>query len=332
MPLNKNASFRYRVIDLCLGRKYKRHTLEELISEVSRELMEQFGYKKGVSKRTIQSDIQIMRSQPPRGFGAEIVCEHGEYFYLDPSYSIMNAPLNHTDINALNEIGLLLSQFKTLPHYDRLNQMLSKLKGFSDRQYFQRDVITLDINPAVAGTEFLPLIFASLLTGIQLKIIYKPFKEEAFSITVHPFLLKEYNNRWYLLCQSDHRDGLSLLALDRMQEVQQLEDQAMDCPVDCATYYDHVIGVSITEGATIEKVEFSISADRLPYLQTKPLHQTQQIDMLENNAVVKLQVIINNELKSALLGLGPDVKVLHPQHLAIEMQELLQQSLALYKL
>ncbi|MCC7318160.1 MAG: WYL domain-containing protein [Bacteroidales bacterium] len=331
MPLNKNASFRYRVIDQCLGRKYKRYTLEDLISEVSHELREQFGLTQGVSKRTIQSDLQIMRSLPPRGFGAEIICEAGEYFYLDPSYSILNAPLNKIDINALNEISILLGQFKMLPHFGRLNQMLRKLKGFSERQYYERDVVCLEINQYVAGTEFLPLVFESLIGRIQLKIVYKPFKEEVIRVFVHPFLLKEYNNRWYLLCQSDHREGLSLLALDRMLEIQQIEGQAMVCPIDTNTYYSNVVGVTIPEHATIEEVHFSISEDRLPYLQTKPVHSTQQIEMLEEKVVVKLQVIINKELKAELLSLSPDIKVLQPQHLVSEMQELFQQSLAQYR-
>lgn len=331
MPLNKNASFRYRVIDQCLGQKYKRHTLEDLISEVSHELREQFGLTQGVSKRTIQSDLQIMRSLPPRGFGAEIICEAGEYFYLDPSYSILNAPLNKIDINALNEISILLGQFKMLPHFELLNQMLVKLKGFSERQTYERDMISLEINQPVTGMEFLPFVFEAVINRIQLKIIYKPFKEEVMSLIVHPFLLKEYNNRWYLLSQTDHREGLSLLALDRMLEIQQIEGQAMVCPIDTNTYYNKVVGVTIPEHATIEEVHFSISEDRLPYLQTKPVHSTQQIEMLEEKVVVKLQVIINKELKAELLSLSPDIKVLQPQHLVSEMQELFQQSLAQYR-
>lgn len=331
MPLNKNASFRYRVIDQCLGRKYKRHTLEELVTEVSNALREQFGLMQGVSKRTIQADIQIMRSLPPRGFGAEIICEHGHYFYADTSYSILNAPLNTTDINALKEIGLLLGQFTFLPHFERLKQMLQKLKGHTERQLYERELISLEMKQYVAGMEYQPLIFDALLDGRQLQIVYKPFREMPIAMLVHPFLLKEYNNRWYLLCQSDHREGLSVLALDRMQEVKQLEYKAVDCPVDTATYYNNVIGVTITAHEQIEEVVFSITDERLPYLETKPLHQTQKVETDGDKHIVRLQVIINNELKSNLLSLSPDIKVLNPPSLVEDIKGMIGKAIEQYE-
>lgn len=82
MPTNKHASFRYRALDQCFThRGHRKWTLNELVEEVSRLLREAFGAGTTLSKRTIQGDINVMRSPRPRGFGAPIVCRQGLYFY-----------------------------------------------------------------------------------------------------------------------------------------------------------------------------------------------------------------------------------------------------------
>src|SRR6056297_2682395 len=128
MPTNKNASFRYRVINQCLRNTGRRWTLEDLIETISNEMYEQFGIDKGISKRTVQYDINTMRSDPPRGFAAPIACENGCYFYEDQDFSIDNNPLNETDIENLNEASAILKQFAHLPLYGELEGMLGKLQ------------------------------------------------------------------------------------------------------------------------------------------------------------------------------------------------------------
>lgn len=62
MPANRNALIRYKTIDNCLCNKYRRWTLEDLIDACSDALYEYEGITKGISRRTIQMDIQMMRS------------------------------------------------------------------------------------------------------------------------------------------------------------------------------------------------------------------------------------------------------------------------------
>lgn len=63
MPVNRNALIRYKTIDTCLRNKYRRWTLEDLIDACSDALYEYEGIDKGISKRTVQMDIQMMRSE-----------------------------------------------------------------------------------------------------------------------------------------------------------------------------------------------------------------------------------------------------------------------------
>ena len=60
MPANKNALIRYKTIDNCLRNHYRSDALYEME-----------GITKGVSVRTVQSDIQMMRSDK-LGYNAPI--------------------------------------------------------------------------------------------------------------------------------------------------------------------------------------------------------------------------------------------------------------------
>ena len=101
MPANKNALIRYKTIDNCLRNKYRRWTLEDLVEKCSEALYEMEGIMKGVSIRTIQSDIQMMRSDK-LGYNAPIeVYDQKYYRYSDKDYSITQMPLTQNDFELM---------------------------------------------------------------------------------------------------------------------------------------------------------------------------------------------------------------------------------------
>ena len=63
MPANRNALIRYKTIDNLSRNPYRRWTLEDLVDACSDALYEYEGIDKGISKRTVQMDIQMMRSE-----------------------------------------------------------------------------------------------------------------------------------------------------------------------------------------------------------------------------------------------------------------------------
>ncbi len=71
MPANKNALIRYKTIDNCLRNRYRRWTLDDLVEACSDALYDMEGITKGVCARTVQMDIQIMRSDK-LGYNAPI--------------------------------------------------------------------------------------------------------------------------------------------------------------------------------------------------------------------------------------------------------------------
>jgi hypothetical protein len=96
MPANLNALIRYKTIDRLLGtgRKY---ALSELIEHCSEALEDTRGIYKTISKRTIQEDIRVLRSDI-LGFNAPIENNSGRYFYSEPDYSIFKTQISNSEI------------------------------------------------------------------------------------------------------------------------------------------------------------------------------------------------------------------------------------------
>ena len=103
MPANKNALIRYKTIDRCLRNRFRLWTIDDLTEACSEALYEMEGIIKGVSVRTVQGDLQIMRSDK-LGYNAPIeVFDKIYYRYADPNYSINEMPLTEDDCRLLKQ-------------------------------------------------------------------------------------------------------------------------------------------------------------------------------------------------------------------------------------
>ncbi len=103
MPANKNALIRYKTIDRCLRNRFRLWTIDDLTEACSEALYEMEGITKGMSVRTVQGDLQIMRSDK-LGYNAPIeVFDKIYYRYADPNYSINEMPLTEDDCRLLKQ-------------------------------------------------------------------------------------------------------------------------------------------------------------------------------------------------------------------------------------
>lgn len=128
MPVNKNALIRYKTIDKCLRNRYRRWTLDDLVDACSNALYEMEGIP-CVSVRTIQADLQVMRSDK-LGYNAPIeVYENKYYRYADDDYSIDNSPLTDEMCDLINEAVECLDKYTDDKHSKELSKVLSKLRN-----------------------------------------------------------------------------------------------------------------------------------------------------------------------------------------------------------
>ena len=136
MPANKNALIRYKTIDNCLRNRYRRWTLDDLVEACSDALYDMEGITKGVCARTVQMDIQIMRSDK-LGYNAPIeVYDRIYYRYADPNYSITDMPLSIEDFKLIKGAIILLENKKdkdseyTIKVLDKVQNRLKSILNF----------------------------------------------------------------------------------------------------------------------------------------------------------------------------------------------------------
>src|ERR1700761_7939717 len=326
MPVNRNALIRYRTIDNCLQNRYKKWTLDDLIDACSDALYEFEGIDKGVSRRSVQADIEMMRSNK-LGYEAPIIVVDRKYYtYADKNYSITNSPISQQDMQVLSEVSSLLKQFKGFNHFTDLNEMVSKLE---DKIYSQKThntpVVDFEKNDHLKGLEYLEVIRKAIVGKKTLCVTYQSFKaREASTFCFSGYLLKEYRNRWFVLGARHGRGGdLLNLALDRIGSIEEHSETYRENNfIDLATYYNDVIGVTKSPGQRDCEVVFWIDNANAPYITTKPLHHTQKLLAEEDDGkVFSIKVILNFELERELLGFGSKVKVLRPRILVKQMKQ-----------
>ncbi len=331
MSSNKNALIRYKTIDRCLRNKYKKYTLEDLIEECSEALFEFEGKEAYVSKRTIQLDIQNMRSEK-FGYEAPIeVYDRKYYRYSDPEYSIHNIAVNENDLKAMNNAVQILKQFKDFSMFKDLNGVIQKLEN-TVHSAQQRSIIHLDKNERLKGLEYIDILYNAILNKKTLGLVYKSFKaREEKKYIVFPQLLKEYNNRWFLICW--YRDTLLNLALDRIISVQIEENiPFQEREFNADRFFSEVIGVTTSSEQRGQNVVFSIKGIHAEYVKTKPFHHTQEIlEEKDGETYFRIRVQLNFELERVILGFGDYITVHKPNRLKTRIKNTLERAVKNYE-
>lgn len=336
MAIHKVALIRYKTIDQCLRNRTRKWTLEMLISKVSEALYEYEGIEGGVSKRTIQADIQLMRSDR-LGYNAPIMVVNKRYYcYADDNYSIHHTKVTNADIEKMSEIVSVLRQMNGFDYFDDMNDIIARLENSLYKTvHHAHNHIQLEGNKQLKGLEHILPLYQAIRKQVPLLITYQSFKAKAPSPAVyHPYLLKEYRNRWFLICRPRKAGALVNLALDRILEFMEMSprDFLHYTGVDFERYYSETIGVTRSERDRAQKVVLWICADHAPYVLTKPLHSSQQLLSKEpdGSIVIRIDVTLNFELEREILGFGDMMKVLSPRNLQSIIRKRLQSAAERY--
>lgn len=336
MALNKLALIRYKTIDECLRNRGRRWTLEDLIDKVSEALYEYEGIRDGVSKRTIQLDLQTMRSD--KLYNAPIIVQDRKYYtYEDPKFSITQSKLTTADLQKMNEVVGILKHLNGFNHFGEMSEMIAKLENELNRNRPEgRDIIQFESNPLLKGLNWIDPLYKAIAARHAVLIDYRSFRSrEPRQGIYYPYLLKEYRNRWFLLCRNKVQRHIITLALDRIESVEELQREPFRdaAHVDFEHYFDHVIGVTTSENARPVRIVLEVRRDTLPYILTKPLHASQEVmkELEDGGAIIKIEVVLNFELEREILGFGDRVKVLSPRILVGRIAQALRLAAGLYE-
>jgi len=335
MAITKNALIRYKVLDSCFRNSGKRYFIEDLIAECDKVLLEIQEESSGISKRQLFKDIRFMESKEGWNIDLERLKDGKRvyYRYADTSFSINNMPLNEVEIVQLQSAITILSQFEGMPQFEWVSELIPKIqKGLVARSVGNK-IMSFDSNQYLKGIEFLGDLFNAIYYQKTLSVQYAPFEcEEPLELFFHPYYLKQYNNRWFVLGYNPAVDRFDWnLALDRIISFKEVKESYRPNVTDWNNYYEDMIGVTKPVGAEPETVVLHFKGKMGNYVKTKPLHGSQKSKWLDDNTLeVSLSVIVNYELQGLILSYAESVSVIQPITLVESISKRLQLALSNY--
>ena len=318
MPTNKNALARIAFLDALLADRHHNYSLDDL-TEKCNERLEAIGVPT-VTRRCIEKDIDFIEGA---SFGGNIDKEtvNGKYClrYADPSFSIFTKKLSDDEKNLLQEVLSTIGQFDGLSNFEWIDNLKQRL-DIEERP----KVISFSNNPYLKNSTLLAQIFDYVSHKNVVKVCYSAFTSAKSGMCFHPYLLKQYNDRWYLLGAADSDGKILTLALDRITSIEPVADKEFVEPSeDFADRFEDIVGVTVIDGKPLQHIVFWVGDASKDYVESKPLHGSQKIinadddlrqqfPTLKNGRFFSIDCIANYELIRELSSFGRELVVLSP--------------------
>ena len=332
MASNKHAQIRYKVLDDCFSNFRRKYYIGDLMEKCNEALRELYGEDhSGIKMRTLRSDISYMRDRAGKeGVEVETLEDNTGFYYRysEPDFSIFKRGLGEDDLAQLKETILMLQRFKGMPNFNWMSELVVKLEDKLDLRGVSKSVVGYDEIKSYTGLDWFQELFDAIINKTVLHIQYKTFYDVTYDWTIHPYYIKEYNNRWFLFGLNEEQKTIYNIPLDRIWDLEQIHKEYIPSDIDFESYLDDVVGVSVYSAEKVT-IRLQFSEHRFPYVTTKAIHQSQHIVDNENR-IVEISVIPNNELEALILSFGKDVEVLSPASFREQIQNVIRESYEKY--
>ena len=327
--IKKNAIMRYKILDTLLSNRHRNYTITDLKDKVNEALI--LDGMEPVSRRCIEKDLNTLECAPYEANIERVWINGFKYIrYEDGSFSIFTKKLSDDEENLLSEVLNTLGQFDGINNYEWLDGLKQRLNIKEHRR-----IIQFDSNPYLTNSNLLGCLFTAISNKLALSLKYHTFNSsEIKEVMVYPYLLKEYNKRWFLIAGAE--DGAILtFAIDRIDSLEPMHHIEYIQPgEDLEERFDDIVGVTLYKDKPIEDILIWVSRAQYPYITTKPLHGS-QIDIkgekfaelkekyaaLGEGHFIKLRCVVNYELQQLLMSMMDTIVILAPKSLSQELHQ-----------
>jgi predicted DNA-binding transcriptional regulator YafY len=349
---NLPQHIRLRILDKLLASK--KLTKQELMNRIIEEL-EQFSevnnLKKNISysPRTFEYDITCIKaklaeinevedlhSNNSYAIVKEKLDDAYHYFYNQPHISVFEKKLGIDEITKLTTAVSLLKQIKG---FDSDNEIYSILQGLDHQLKYQSEggeqVICLP-SAMADGYQYVDDLYHAIIGQTVVEIEYEPFTKTPTTVIIHPYYLKQYNNRWFLFALNHERNAINNFALDRFKKKPKpkpnLHYIIPKGRFDAENYFKDIIGVTNIADNEVEEILLQFSAQRKPYILSKKIHDSQKLvtSKPDGSITISLYLKQNFELEQFILGHGSHITVLQPASLKQNIKNHLLLAIANY--
>ncbi|NGX84819.1 WYL domain-containing protein [Aequorivita sp. KMM 9714] len=231
------------------------------------------------------------------------------------------------DIENTEEFSFLTNLFKRIAFSNLLNKSISLEND--NHKY-----LSLDETSLVKNFQYFDNILEAIKNRKEISFQHNSFyhtdRNSPKSHIVKPHLLKEYQNRWYVVGET--QEGFRVFGLDRINGLQVLNNKPFKNKTEEANeILYHTVGLNFSDYEPL-RIVLCFHASQKPYLESLKLHRSQEelTDGLEGYYTIKLFVSYNFELKQQILKYGSLVEVLEPEFVRADIKKELENALKLY--
>lgn len=320
MAQGKNAYIRYMVLDRCFRDWRKKYFIDDLVKACNEELFYYDG--SSVTERQVRADISFM--QRKAGGAIPLVTKregHKVYYrYSDPNFSIKNLPMSQQEAELLSDTISMLSRFKGLPNHEWLEATIAQMKSTFNLDNAQQSYVSFSQNEDLRGLNYFSRLYEAIASHQVVSLQYHKFTGETWERLVHPYQLRQYNNRWFLVGWEPAvaaKIPLVVIPLDRIDDYKILDkEHFVSYQGDIDECFKDIVGVSLKFKKPCQHIVFKAYHPTSSYIETKPIHHSQRaVERHEDYTIFSLDLIPNYEFETIMMSYVDNCEVLEPQDL-----------------
>ena len=326
--MDKNQYERYKRIDRILRSIPEGLPLDELLERLNGSLT----YENQIKRRQLQYDLDALKDL----YGAPINNKRGarRIKYEDASFSIVT----HEMKESLRSMREQMENVEINPRLLWLQNLILMLKDSYFTNAMAMEAIDFGDNLEYQNSSRVHEFFSYIMNKEVLELSYSAGFGKPQKIIIHPYFVRQYNNRWFLFGWNEKAaqemrpaSGILNLPLDRIEDVKILHTSYREVSVQDIRdfkedYFADIVGVTHLDNKgriplvlhfnfnTGDKKKDSAAKRDYYYLKTKPFYpyiSFSSDEFIKKNgyAEAAMEIIPNKELEGILLRYADTAKI-----------------------
>ena len=221
-------------------------------------------------------------------FGIEIKCNRAKGYYLANSEDIEGDGIRKWLLDSMS-----------------LNSVLNETKDMRDKILFES---------VPSNKRWFSEIVNAIRDRKTIEMTYQSFYADGPStFEAHPWCLKLFKQRWYMLARSVNHKEPRIYSLDRIHDIRETEnDLKVPKSFNASTFFNNFFGIIINEEKPV-KVVLKVDEDQVKYFRSLPLHDSQkETETTDCYSVFEYRLVPTFDFEQEVLRHGPSVEVLAP--------------------
>ena len=278
-------------------------------------------FKDTLSKNGLENQLESVRAQEDK---RSIL-----YRYRKPGFTIMPYLTGGMTAGEYRTLVKALARIKDSMNAATYEELRFAVLSRVEADYDKGCSVVYQDNLRLKGRGYLPQMYRAITEKRELFIKYRKFDGDTREYHLHPYLLKQYNERWFVFgLRVEKNDQHAIVPVDRIEEVVEMGKFNEDIPKDYMDYFSRRVGVSHRKDEQPHKIRIAVrNIDAWGRITTKPLPTQKvekQYDPIVNYGEIELELFPNIELFTNILSWGEGIEILGDEEVRAEFVALLK--------